>query len=690
MGVFVRTLNTLILLAFVASSTACGPRSVVIDGREMTVEEGATHVFEEGQRAAAQGDTVTAKAKYRDVIDRFASAARAGDALAALGDIMMSERGCTGAVPYYQKLVDDFDTHPDRAKAKSALDACGVATEERSEPSNEADARYAALATDAERKEMASAAADAAIAASEWSNAVRWLMRVRAVEPEGAQQQAVEAEIVEIIDSRVAFADVRRLLDVYSSDDFPADALTYKLGRIQHHVRDFTNAKETLDGFVARWPQSKFVDGAKALLRIIDGRTRVEPKTVGVLVPLSGKFKGYGKNVVQAVRLAAGEFESKDGKTPINVVVRDSKGSALEAAAAVEQFVLDDGAVAVVGGLFRVEAEPAATKAQELGIPFLTLSQADAITDIGPFIFRSGLTPASEAKALVSYAMDVLGMESFAILHPRHPYGEKLANLFWDEVAARNGEIRGIETYAATDTTFTWPVKRLVGRARVDLRYDYKKAIRECGKKGDPYRRERCKRKVRTDLPPLVDFDGLFIPDYPRTLALIAPALAFEDIIVETDKRRLKKIEKTLGRKVKPVRLMGASGWNSPALPEKAERYVENALFTDGFYSGGDDKATAAFVTEFRKQFQRTPGLPEGLFFDAIKIVRQIIEAQAPQNRNTMREALRRVHDFPGVTGKTSFRAGQDATKDVRVLTIKNSQIVEVPPPAEEAPAPAP
>src|SRR6185503_4752339 len=97
-------------------------------------------------------------------------------------------------------------------------------------------------------------------------------------------------------------------------------------------------------------------------------------------------------------------------------------------------------------------------------------------------------------------------------------------------------------------------------------------------------------------------------------LALIAPALAFEDIIVEKDPRYLRKIEKTLGRKITPVTLMGASGWNSPKLPEKAGRYVENALFTDAFFAGQDSKEVQSFVTEFRKAFQRTPGLPEALF----------------------------------------------------------------------------
>ena len=354
-----------------------------------------------------------------------------------------------------------------------------------------------------------------------------------------------------------------------------------------------------------------------------------------------------------------------------------------------EAFVLEDGAVAVVGPLFRVEAEAAAYKAQELGIPLLTLSSAPRLTEIGPYVFRSGLTHAAQIDALVTYAMDIMGMKDFAVMYPRIPYGEEMLHLFWDRVAARNGTIRGVESYGAEDTTFTWQVKRLVGRDALDVRRDYRKARRECEKQPDNYRKVRCEKRVKTDLKPIVDFDGLFIPDYPQRLTLIAPALAFEDIIVENKASRIRRIEKTLGRKVKPVTLLGASGWNNPALPAKAERYVENAIFSDGFFSAADDKVVIAFVDRFRKEFKRTPILPDALFYDAVGIAKQIIENRAPATRNEFREALRRVDKYPGVTGVTSFVAGQEATKSVRILSIRDSKIVEAPPPSEDAPAPA-
>jgi hypothetical protein len=271
-------------------------------------------------------------------------------------------------------------------------------------------------------------------------------------------------------------------------------------------------------------------------------------------------------------------------------------------------------------------------------------------------------------------------MIDFAVLSPRVPYGENFVQLFWDEVDKRKGEIRGIESYGVDDTTFAPQVKSLVARDGSVIRTDLRKLLEECDKSqsGDNFRRSKCRENAIRDLKPLIDFDGLFIPDYDRSIALISAALAFEDIIVETDPRTLKKIEKTLDRKVTPVTLLGGSGWNSTDLVDKAKRNVENAVFTDAFFAGSEDKATAQFVNAYQKKYNRTPRTEEALIYDSARIIKSTLESGKPATRDAMREALRHVASYPGVTGKTSFSQGPDAQKQIRLLTIKNSQIQEI------------
>ena len=152
-------------------------------------------------------------------------------------------------------------------------------------------------------------------------------------------------------------------------------------------------------------------------------------------------------------------------------------------------------------------------------------------------------------------------------------------------------------------------------------------------------------------------------------------------------KRLVIRIERTLGRKVKPVTLLGASGWNSNELPEKAGRYVENAIFIDGFFADSESPQVRSFVDGFRKEFRRTPGLPEAQFYDAARLLKEVVLKEAPTTREAMRQALRKVHDFPGVTGKTSLLESNEAKRKVSVLTIKEGRIVEAAPPSEQAPS---
>lgn len=677
----------LLLAATLTSTAACGPKRVMVNGVEMPYDEGARLVYQQGKDARGQGDRATAKARFQEVVDLFPESAEVPSALSDLAALLYDEGGCQASRMVDEKLAERFPTHAGARVAKERLAACDGTVVAKNDQLSTFRTKFQEASTPAVKKEVASAAADAAVLAGDYTQAVRWLLEVLKAEAGSAEKEAIKSEVVELIDGRVSFQGIRELLEGTSGNDFPKELLTYKLGRVQYHTRDLANSTETLNQYLATWPSGTYAAGAKKLLERIAARGNVKPRVIGVLLPLSGKHKSYGDPALQAIQLALGmDDKGKGGASGITLAIRDTKSDRVVAAQMAEELALDEGAIAILGPIFTYETEPAAYKAQQLGVPILTISASEGLTDIGNFVFRNGLTNKRQTDALVHHAMDIMGMKRFAILYPRHPYGEELVQLFWDAVEKKQGEIRGIESYATEDTTFTAQVKRLVARDLLDMRADYKKAIQECDNQPDTYRKARCKEAAVKDLKPIIDFDGLFIPDYPQSIAMISAALAFEDIIVETDARRLRTIEKTLGRQVTPVTLMGASGWNSPQVVERSGRNVENAIFTDGFFADADDKISAEFVELHKKRYNRAPRLyPEALFYDSAKILAYVIATAQPASRDAMQKALRQVHDFPGVAGKTSFLKGNDAERPVKILTIKNGNIQEVPPP-EAAP----
>ncbi|MBI2378288.1 MAG: penicillin-binding protein activator [Deltaproteobacteria bacterium] len=666
------------VLLLVLLAAACGPKRIEIDGVELGPEDAADYLYKEGVEARAQGNLPTARGRFLEILSDFEGTKRVPDALFELAAVVRQQEGCDAARAYYEKFVLKHSTHGKVGAARDALSRCAE-EHESSAAEKELLERFESTKDGSERARVAR---EAAVTAGSGPTRLEWLMKARQSDPSKANE--LEVEIRELVDQGLAAEELGALGDDLA-DAFPKDLILYKLGKILLHTRKYSAAQTTFAKLIEKFPKGKEAKDARTLLDALTARSNLEPTTIGVLLPLSGKWKGYGQNGVDASRLAVGDLEDKPDKR-VKIVVKDTKGDPIDAARAVEELVAKDGAIMIVGAIFRKEALGAANKAQELGVPFITVSAQEDLTQLGAYVFRSGLTDAAQVDALVQYVMDVLGMKTFGILHPRHPYGEAMRDLFWSRVEARKGLVRAVESYGDRETTLTGPVKDLVGRSNLEGRSDFHQALAACDKQPDATRKARCRDRVEQDIKPLIDFEGLFIPDYPDTLVLIAPALAAEDVVVETNPRYLEKIEKTMGRKVKPVRLLGASGWNYKTLPEKAGRYVENAMFSDAFFMNADHEETKRFVSAFQKSFKREPTSEDAMMFDTVRLAKHVILTFAPKSREDARQAIRAVHDFPGVTGKLSFRASNEVARDVRILYIENGNIREASVPSEKAP----
>src|SRR5260370_33407845 len=107
----------------------------------------------------------------------------------------------------------------------------------------------------------------------------------------------------------------------------------------------------------------------------------------------------------------------------VELVVKDSHGDPAVAGKAVEELPCDDAAIGILGPLLPDESRRAALVGDELGVPILTLTRAEKITELGSHVFRNMLTDAAQAEALAQYATKVLGDTGFAVVYASMPYG---------------------------------------------------------------------------------------------------------------------------------------------------------------------------------------------------------------------------------------------------------------------------
>jgi ABC-type branched-subunit amino acid transport system substrate-binding protein len=459
-----------------------------------------------------------------------------------------------------------------------------------------------------------------------------------------------------------------------------------KLCRVQLHLRDWPRAGEAARELMQRWPGSPWDAEARAVLDRLARLTAVRPNVIGVAVPLSGPSKRWGEVILQGIGLAVGEGAG------VKLAIRDTRGEPDGAAAAIEQLALEEGAIVVVGGVANAEAERAAATAEELGIPLISLSKQEGVTEAGPYVFQHMLTGGAQARALAELFMARRGLKRFAIMYPSVPYGAELASAFWDEVEARGGEVRAAETYLIDRTTFTPLVKDMVGKLYLDERTEFMEAQKEISQKeADPFRRRKALEKLREGLEPVIDFDAILVADFARNVKLIAPALAVEDIVTATClPDELKRIEKSTGRKdLKAVQLLGGNGWGAdPTLFDTASggagRHVRCAVFVDGFFAGAARPETRRFADAYQKKYGAAPGILEAYAYDAVKLARAVLEpgAAPPRaavtTREAMRDGLAALRGFKAATGDLTVGARRVVEKELFYLTVDREGLREL------------
>lgn len=494
---------------------------------------------------------------------------------------------------------------------------------------------------------------------------------------------------------------------------FPAGYIMYRHALNEVGAEKYDGALKVLSDFMKIFPRHPYVRQAKELIAEINKKQLYNRYTIGCLLPLSGLYKTYGKRALNGIELALNLFTLKKGSPPVRIIVKDTKSDPFEAAKGVKA-LCDENVAAIIGPI--ITAESAAVEAQKNRIPIIILTQKDNITKIGDYVFRNFITPSMQIKSLISYAVEDLGIKSFAILYPDENYGKTFMNLFWDQLIEHGGKVVGVESYSPDSTDFADPIKKLVGLyyeipedlKKMDMASpdqdienmndismspdlenengqsmvkepesteetlkvagtdDSNKTIADSGNNGveteatgetEP---EKTLKENEEEKEPeaIVDFNGVFIPDAPQKAGLIIPQLAFYD--------------------VKDVYLLGTNLWHSEKLIEMARQYVQDAVLPDGFCPESQTEPVKHFIFTYQNAFDEKPEFISAVAYDTATLLFRMVGMHDIRFRSTLKNELLTTTDFEGITGRTSFGSDGDVIKKLYILQIQGKHFVEL------------
>ncbi len=477
------------------------------------------------------------------------------------------------------------------------------------------------------------------------------LRRLAEAADDAAAVAAVDGQTADLVAHEADAERLQRLVAA-SARRFPADLALLRLADLAAQQHELYDEEQWLKRFLADFPKQPKAADVTARLRANVEAIKEKASVVGLLLPLSGPARAFGRSALRGAEVAWEAVPAQD-RPAVGLAIRDSQSADSLQADALERWAKEFRLLAVVGPLLSREMERATPVSRRLELPFMspgaligsTSVSAETVKetakDAERYLFWNGLTLAQQARSIAEYAVGRLGAKRFMVLYPDEPYAKTAAEVFSDAVRTAQGEVIASIGYPADATDYGAQIKAM---KTADLsRY---------GAIGPPV-----EGKPPDEWPYTPGFDAIFLPGDAGQGGLIAAQLAFYGY-------------------EQPV-LLGVGSWNRPELVSYGGRFVEGAVMADGFFANSQTPVVQEFVRRYQMRYHEEPDLFAAQAYDAMRMMLSALEQGARSGRQVA-DYLSGIRLYPGVSGQTTLVPGQAAQKQPVMVKVRAGKLIQV------------
>jgi len=391
---------------------------------------------------------------------------------------------------------------------------------------------------------------------------------------------------------------------------------------------DLATAGEALERAAVVRPDAPWLRELRARVAAV---ADVDAGRIGALLPTSGPSAEVGRRVLAAMEQGLAPFGDR-----FVLEVRDTGGDETRTREAVRALAAESKVVAILGPIEARVATAAVEEATAAGVPIVSLNVQRDVASAAHCRFREFATYAAEVEALVGYAWDHARGRRFVVLRAAGRYGEVLSELAADAVERRGGELIAIEPYAAGQTEFL-DLATAVRRARPD---------------------------------------AILFADSAARVALVAPALAYEDLWPQPAPHDPASAAPGGPRREALYLLPSAAA--DPAALADARRYLEGAVTAVGFVPAARPEDRTPFEAALAARGVTAPTQLEAFAHDAARIAATLLAGGAA-NRPALCRALAEVESADTVVPFAGFGADGEARRPVRIAVFRAGSFAPLP-----------
>ena len=338
-------------------------------------------------------------------------------------------------------------------------------------------------------------------------------------------------------------------------------------------------------------------------------RVNTSRVSIGVLLPLSGKFAVHANKVKEGIELATLNQD-------VEVVFADTQGD--PSIAVGEYQNLAQTSSVILGPLLVATSEAVAKESSVTGVPIISFTKKEGLTDISNTVLRLGATSSNQTQELVNFAVNSLGIRSFAVLFPGQ---NNVAAAFVAEFkkALNNEQVSLVaqELYEDNETSTALAAQRVIHSRP----------------------------------------EAIFLPDRLEYCAKI--------------------IEQIKAAGLENVKFFGPALWSDPISVRGYGQLLEDAFYVSLFNENSLNQNVQNFIQTYREKFKHDPDLLAAQSYDATSYVLNAFRSNAGEDVSLL-DALNRSPQFYGVTGELSLDRNGEIYRNLAVMKIIKGEPVQI------------
>ena len=631
---FSRSMAALVLLAMWCmvslAPTGCAPTLPP----EPQWELDARTLLDQANGALSQRQYVQAIKFVNGFLYEYPKSKQRDRAFYLMGEIRLAQHDYREALGNYKQIIQEFPSSTFIIDAKYKLGLCYFELKEYELAIANLDERN--KITDPVRlKRIADMLSVAYLFQKKYVSAVKEFVYLAETAQNEQQRVGYRNRVREIIEKNLTEGELKTLA---AGVTYPSDVAQIRLVSLLIEQKKYRDAVSSSKDFLYKFPANSEKTRAEMLLNDALSALANPRYSIGVLLPQTGPLAFFGERVLKGIQLATYTYNLQNQDNRLELIVKDTEGSP-EKAVADFAALAAKGTVAVIGPLLTKEVEAIVPSLDKLKIPVITpAASGENIGRVSPWLFRNGITNSSQAAAAAQYVIDQR-LRRVVIFYPDDAYGKDLARLFAKNLE-RKAEILASISYPSEIKDFGPYIRRVI---EIDLR------SRRIPIPDD----EAERKKLFLDYSP--SFNVLYLPGHADKVGLLIPQLAYYNI--------------------KDLAMVGSNDWHSPDLVERADRYAEGAVFTDGFFPESTDSSDKMVIDAYRSAYHEEPDILSAQAYDAAMMIFSLIKEQkdTPQ---AIRDGLLSLKDYPGISGTTTFPGTGEAQKKLFLIRVQDGKFV--------------